>query len=188
MAGAVSPGGDTLILTLGLDRDSAAQLGALRRAAWPTARPGVPAHLTLLRQLPGPSAQAIRSELRMEARARLPFTCRFLAPRAHGDAVFLPARGDALLDLHAALVHRFAPLLRPQDRVPPDLHVTLAAGLAPAEARRLAAGLGRADVPASARAEALQLWRIAPARAAHPPWPSPWSLPWSLLVSLRLGR
>jgi hypothetical protein len=174
---AASPEAGPLILTLGLNRDCEARLAALKATLWPDARPGVPAHLTLLRQLPGPKAPAIRSELRMEARGRPMFALRFLPPRAHGDALFLPVRGEELLDLHAALVHRFAPVLRPQDRARPDLHVTLAAGLAPGAAARLAASLGRAEVPVRATAEALRLWQINP-----PPGP------WSLLVSLRLGR
>ncbi|WP_448582030.1 2'-5' RNA ligase family protein [Thermaurantiacus sp.] len=178
MAESVAPTSGTLILTLGLDRRTQGTLDALRRAAWPAGRPGIPAHLTLLRHLPGPQAQVICSELRMEARGRQPFAVRFLPLRARGDALFLPARSETLCDLHAGLVHRLAPLLRPQDRAPPDLHVTLAAGLPPGAAMRLAATLGRADVPARGRAEALQVWRMGP----------PWSLPWSLLVSLRLGQ
>jgi hypothetical protein len=124
----------------------------------------------------------------MEARSRQPFAIRFLAPRPHGDALFLPARGDALCDLHDSLVHRLAPLLRPQERLRPDLHVTLAAGFAPGGAARVAARLSGADLPLRARAEALLLWRISLPAAPPASTALPKPLSWSLLVRLRLGR
>ncbi len=186
MARAAPPVPGSLILTLGLDRESEAALDALRRAAWPGANPGVPAHLSLLRQLPGPQLPVIRSELATEARGRMPFPIRFLAPRAHGDALFLPARGEELSDLHAALVHRLHPMLRLQDRERPDLHVTLAAGLAPRAARNRAAALAESGLPARASAEALLLWQLLPRPGAEAAPKRP--MAWSLLVRLRLGR
>lgn len=188
MAASASPVQGSLLLTLGFDRPNQAALESLRRAAWPEARPGVPAHLTLFRQLPGGQAPAIVAEIRTELRGRQPFPVLFLPPRARGDAVFLPARGEDLLDLHGALRHRLFALLRPQERLEPDLHVTLAAGRSPRDAADLAGKLGRAPVPVLARAEALLLWRL-----AQPAGPTGAAAlvrdpPWSLLVSLRLGR
>ncbi|MFN7174011.1 MAG: 2'-5' RNA ligase family protein [Thermaurantiacus tibetensis] len=171
-----------LALTLGLDAGALARLEVLRRAAWPEAAPGVPAHLSLLRHLPGTQAPAIASEMRMEARQCRPFPLRFLGPRARGDAVFLPARATPLEALHAALVERLWPLLRPQDRAPPDLHVTLAAGRTAAEARRLAAALAGCT-PTAARADRLLLWRLGSGGPGSGTQPG-----WSLLVSVALGR
>lgn len=173
---AIGPLATPLILVLALSRADEGRLEALRRAHYPPARNRSPAHLTLIRHLPGTQAPALAGALRAEAVRTPPFDLHLAAPVARGNGVLLPVAGPELTDLHARLAERFALLLLPADRIPFAPHVTIAGKLPPAEARRLAGQLASDWKPWIARAQALALHAIAPDGR------------WTLLVRAALGR
>src|SRR5438309_188402 len=114
-----------LVLTLGFDPATHGRLQALRNRYFPPERNVVPAHLSLLHQLPGGEAPAVRAALATLAAATAPVPLRFAAPRKLGNGVALPVEAPELLALFGRLKAAFGPWLMPQDRQPFRPHVTV---------------------------------------------------------------
>ena len=152
-----------LVLTLGFDPVTLARLQTLRDRYVQPERNVVPAHLSLLHQLPGREAPAVRTALAALARSTRPLPLTFLAPRKLGSGVALPVACPALLTLFDRLKDAFAPWIAPQDRQPFQPHVTLQIKATPAEIDRALAEL-MADFPLghagwAGTGTALLLWR-----------------------------
>lgn len=129
----------------------------LRRAHFPPERNLVPAHITLFHHLP-PSALD-------EVARRMKRLCVGAAPAAKLSEVMLLGRGVAyrvdspdLMAMRDDLAEAFAGLLMPQDRGQPRFHITVQNKVAPAEAKALAATLGRDFRPRPLAIAGLAAW------------------------------
>lgn len=149
-----APAATALLLLAELPPPVAAAAGRLRALLAPAAATRMPAHCTLFRHLPGPSAECLIADVRRLVRAHRAPAMRIGAPVLKERAVLLPVEAPALLELRAELVDGWAPMLLGHERGVPRLHVTLAAGLdaaagraALAEAVRAAAHLPFIGVP-----------------------------------------
>lgn len=119
----------TLVLLAALDPGLAAAANRLRATLAPAAMPLLPAHCTLFGHLPGPSAPQLAADLRSLVRAHRAPVMRLLPPRRYDRSIAIPVQSDELSALHAILAHWWGPMLQPNERAPPRLHITLATGL-----------------------------------------------------------
>ncbi len=147
-----------IILTAVLGAQDFAWAQALRTAHFPAERNQVPAHVTLFHHLP-PSVEA-------ELAQRMARLCAEPAPEARLADVMALGRGVAyridcpgLLALRADLAEAFAPLLVPQDRGEPRLHITVQNKVDPAVARVLADRLRAEFRPRPLLIAGLKSWR-----------------------------
>lgn len=89
----------------------------------------MPAHLSLFRHLPGPSAALLTADLRRLTRASRAPLFALQPPRLWDRALVIPVQAPDLLALRQDLADCWAPMLLPLERGTPRLHITLAAGL-----------------------------------------------------------
>lgn len=148
-----------LILTAELPASVARWLNSLRQAHYPGGAARAPAHLGLFRHLPGPQAEAIARDVQRLA-ADMPAPVVHLEGLLKPDsAVALRVCSPALHALRDRLGDWWQTLLMPGDAAEPRLHITIAAGLAPAAARKLAADLAPTLSPTRFTSRALLLWQ-----------------------------
>ncbi len=152
-----------LILLARPEPRAQAALDALRAAHWPPPGPRLPAHVTLLRQLPPSQEAELFGRLKAEARGLGAPIAQPLGWSERDAGVALRLACAALDGLHARLAEAWAALLAAPDRGPAWLHVTIANGLAPRAVRALARQLAAAPLPGPFRLSALELWRWQPA-------------------------
>ncbi len=148
-----------LIITAGLDPATQGWLEGLRRTHYPPALNRVPAHLSLIRQLPGSAEPEVRRSLARLARETPPLALVAARWRADETGVALRIDCPALEALRERLVECFTGLLGAADRGRPHPHVTIQNKVSASVARATAAGLGVAVLPAGSRVVALELWR-----------------------------
>ena len=147
-----------LILTLKLDAESFARFDGLRREHFPARLNHLPAHLTLFHHLPGDERLAVETDL-YAARPRAPLELNVTGLKLLGRGVAFALVSPGLGALRAALAHRWAAWLTPQDRQGLRPHVTIQNKVTPPEARALKERLEATFQPFTARGEALLLWR-----------------------------
>jgi hypothetical protein len=151
-----------LILLARPEPRAQAALDALRAAHWPPPGPRLPAHVTLLRQLPPSQEAELVGRLKAEARGLRAPVAQPLGVSERDAGVALRLACAALAGLHARLADAWAPLLAAPDRGPAWLHVTIAHGLEARAVRALARQLGAAPLPGPFGLVALELWRWRP--------------------------
>jgi hypothetical protein len=130
----------------------------LRRTHYPPERNRVPAHLTLLRQLP-PSVEA---ELggRLAAYARTaPLKASITGIVDLGGGTALRVESEQLEDIRHDLAEALRGLLTPQDMAPWRPHITIQNKVGPREARRLQTTLRATFQPRPLKIRALASWR-----------------------------
>jgi 2'-5' RNA ligase len=151
--------GAPLIVTLGLDADTAAFFDSLRQKHFPAERNFLSAHLTLFHRLPAAALSEIRQDLdeisQQTARCRLEVT----GTRSLGRGVAFTIRSAELLALRDRLVKRWHAWLVPQDRQRFWPHVTIQNKVRPEQAAELLRHLQMAFIPFAAQGERLSLWR-----------------------------
>ena len=151
-----------LILLARPEPRAAAALDALRAAHWPPPGARLPAHVTLVRQLPTSQAADLLARVRAEARGLPAPLARPLGFSERDAGVALRLDCPALAALHARLTEAWAALLAAPDRGPAWLHLTVADGLEPRAVRRLVTHLEDSRPIAPFRLDALELWRWCP--------------------------
>lgn len=130
---------------------------ALRRAHFPPERNVLEAHITLFHHLPPSCVDELRQEVRrVTSRPPPESCCDRLIPLGRGVAVHV--RSDGLQNVRADLARRFEPLLTPQDRPRPRLHITIQNKASPDLARKTMALLERDFRPRPLQITGLALW------------------------------
>jgi hypothetical protein len=135
-------------------------LQQLRRTHYPPERNRVPAHLTLLRQLP-PSLEAELSSRLAAATAAPPPAATIAGIMDLGEGTALRVESPALDEIREALADAFFGLLTPQDLAAWRPHVTIQNKVEPREARALQQRLSAGFEPRPLAIRALASWRYA---------------------------
>ena len=136
-------------------------LQQLRRENYPPRLNRVPAHLTLIRQLP-PSAAAELSRRLAEAVAAPPPQARIAGILDLGQGTALRVDSLELEEMRDFLAETLHGLLTPQDQAPWRPHVTIQNKVEPREARRLQQRLRAGFEPRPLAIRALATWRYRP--------------------------
>jgi 2'-5' RNA ligase len=133
-------------------------LQKLRRLHYPAERNRVPAHLTLLRQLP-PSAEAELATRLARATAAPPPRAAVTGILDLDEGTALRVESDELQALREELVEAFHGLLTAQDLGPWAPHVTIQNKVSRREARALQAQLRASFRPRPLAIKGLAAWR-----------------------------
>jgi 2'-5' RNA ligase len=133
-------------------------LQQLRRAHYPVERNLVPAHLTLLRQLP-PSLEAELATRLARAAAAPPPRATIAGIMDLGEGTALRVESADLEAIRADLAEAFHGLQTPQDMAPWRPHITIQNKVDPSEARALQRQLGLGFEPRPLSIRALAAWR-----------------------------
>jgi hypothetical protein len=133
-------------------------LQELRRTHYPPERNRVPAHLTLLRQLP-PSAEAELSRRLVRVAAAPPPPAALAGVIDLGEGTALRVDSEVLEDMRFELAEGLHGLLTPQDQARWWPHVTIQSKVDPREARRLQRDLCATFRPRPLAIRALATWR-----------------------------
>jgi 2'-5' RNA ligase len=149
----------SFVLTLEMDGDSFGRFNALRQAHYPPERNLVPAHVTLFRKLPDERSREIKELLTLVASRQKPFSVgvREVKEMERGVAIFLDA--PQLYALHAMLADEWEPWLDDHERFDFQPHVTIAANVAPGDARRIRNDIAATFRPPRMQGIGLHLWR-----------------------------
>jgi 2'-5' RNA ligase len=147
-----------LIITLELDAATFTRLDELRKAHFPAALNRIPAHLSLIHQLPGDRLEEVASSLAALAPAgAIPLELSGL--RLLGRGVAYDVTSPLLIELHRRIVKCWAEALIPQDRQKFTPHVTIQNKTSPQAARALRDALARDFQPIRGHGVALLVWR-----------------------------
>jgi 2'-5' RNA ligase len=147
---------DTLVLTLQLDPGAQAFFEERRRRYFPPALNRIPAHLTLLHQLPHSDSSMLALAELAEEQTRFPL--QVMGLRSLGRGVAYELASPELLSLHAAICTAFAAELIPQDRQRFKPHVVVQNKATPDLARRLLMQLQQEPFPPAVEAHGLDVW------------------------------
>jgi 2'-5' RNA ligase len=150
--------GGALIVTAIFGDGDNGWLQELRRTHYPPERNRVPAHLTLLRQLP-PSAEAELATRLARATAAPPPRATVTGIMDLDDGTALRVESETLEALREELVDAFVGLLTPQDLATWNPHVTIQNKVSRREARALQAQLRAAFRPRPLAIKGLAAWR-----------------------------
>ena len=150
--------GGAIIVTATFGDGDNGWLQQLRRDHYPPERNRVPAHLTLLRQLP-PSAEAELATRLARAAAAAPPRAAIAGIVDLGEGTALRVESEALEALRGELTDAFQGLLTPQDLAPWRPHVTIQNKVARREARALQQQLRMSFRPRSLAIRGLAAWR-----------------------------
>jgi len=150
--------GGALIVTATFGDGDNGWLQELRRLHYPPERNRVPAHLTLLRQLP-PSAEAELATRLARAAAAPPPRAAVTGIMDLDEGTALRVESEALEDGREALVEALHGLLTPQDLGPWSPHITIQNKVTRREARALQAQLRATFRPRPLAIRGLAAWR-----------------------------
>jgi hypothetical protein len=154
----VSPNPRPLIVTALFGDDDFAWLQSLRRMHYPPERNRVPAHLTLLTQLPPSVERELLTRLAGYAKAPRP-QAEVAGIIDLGTGTAFRIDSEELEDIRADLAAALHGVLGPQDRNPWAPHVTIQNKVEPRDARRLQAELRGRFRPRPLAIRGLALWR-----------------------------
>lgn len=147
-----------LIVTLAMDAATFSRLDDLRRTHFPAALNRIPAHLSLIHQLPGDRLDEVIDSLTMLAPpGAIPLELSGL--RLLGRGVAYDVTSPLLMDLHRAIARRWAEVLTAQDRQKFTPHVTIQNKTSPPAARALRDALARDFQPIRGHGFGLLVWR-----------------------------
>jgi 2'-5' RNA ligase len=163
----IDPARAPLLVTLALDPAAMAELDALRRAWFPPALNIVPAHISLFHALPPQQLDAISTRLREVCADTSPYRIAFGEPRGTGNGVLLPVTAPPLLAVRAMLADSWRRDLTQQDQQGYRPHVTLQNKVDAARVRATLVALREVELPRSAAAVGLTLWRYLNGPWAH---------------------
>ncbi len=150
--------GAALIVSLEFDSAMFARLDRLRMAHFPRALNHIPAHLSLIHQLPGDRLEAVTSSL-TELAPPGPIPLELSGLRLLGRGVAYDVTSPLLMDLHRRITKRWADVLIPQDRQKFTPHVTIQNKTSPQAARALRDALARDFQPMRGHGVGLLVWR-----------------------------
>ncbi|MHB8286788.1 MAG: 2'-5' RNA ligase family protein [Caulobacteraceae bacterium] len=147
-----------LIVTLEFDAALFGRLDELRKVHFPPALNRIPAHLSLIHQLPGDRLEEVASSLAALAPdGAVPLELSGL--RLLGRGVAYDVTSPLLMDLHRRITKRWAESLIPQDRQKFTPHVTIQNKTSPQAARALRDVLARDFQPIRGHGVGLLVWR-----------------------------
>ncbi len=147
-----------LIVTLELDAATFARVDGLRRTYFPTGLNRIPAHISLIHQLPGDRLDEVVASLTALAPdGTIPLELSGL--RLLGRGVAYDVASPLLTDLHRRIAKRWAAVLIPQDRQKFTPHVTIQNKTSPQAARALRDALARDFQPIRGQGVGLLVWR-----------------------------
>jgi 2'-5' RNA ligase len=150
--------GAALIVTLEFDPAMFARLDSLRKAHFPRALNHIPAHLSLIHQLPGHRLNEVVLSLKeLAPPGSIPLEMSGL--RLLGRGVAYDVTSPLLMDLHRSIAKRWAKVLIPQDRQRLTPHVTIQNKTSPQAARALRDALARDFQPIRGHGVGLLVWR-----------------------------
>lgn len=136
-----------LIVTAMMGAADQRRYDALRAAHFPPGRGRVPAHVTLLYQLPPSALAELEGLVRAIAADTPPPRAMVRDVYALDGGVAFRVESPELLAIRARLADRFAGMLGAQDRGTPRLHITVQNKAAPAAARALCTDLAAPFAP-----------------------------------------
>ena len=147
-----------LIITLDLDAATFGRLDGLRKAHFPAALNRIPAHLSLIHQLPGDRLEEVISNLAaLSPDGAIPLELSGL--RLLGRGVAYDVTSPLLMDVHRRISKRWADVLIPQDRQKFTPHITIQNKTSPQAARALRDALAREFQPIRGHGVGLLVWR-----------------------------
>jgi 2'-5' RNA ligase len=150
--------GAALIVTLAFDTAMFDQLDWLRKTHFPKALNHIPAHLSLIHQLPGDRLEEVVSSL-TDLAPNGPIPLEISGLRLLGRGVACDVTSPLLMELHRSITKRWAEALIPQDRQKFTPHVTIQNKTSPQAARALRDALARDFQPMRGYGVALLVWR-----------------------------
>jgi len=124
-----SPPVSALLLLAELPPTVRAAADRWRAVLAPPAAGRMPAHISLFRHLPGPSAAMLVADVRRLVRANRAPMLVLQPPRLWDRALVIPVCAPELLAMRDTLADWWAPMILPNEQGTPRLHITLAAGL-----------------------------------------------------------
>ncbi len=135
-----------------------ARLDRLRKAHFPIPLNHIPAHLSLIHQLPGERLDEVTLSLREVAPAG-PIPLELSGLRLLGRGVAYEVTSPLLMDLHKSIARRWTKALIPQDRQTFTPHVTIQNKTSPQAARALRDAMARDFQPIRGHGVGLLVWR-----------------------------